>query len=776
MVTVGFFLPVSPWLIYAAAAAAMSIPIAIHFFFRSRYRNVPWGAMKFILAAIEQTSTRIKFQELLLLCLRCLLVAILVLAVARPRSQSQRGSGAGDAVDAVFVFDTSYSMTVKEGQRTRFKRAQDAAVKIIDKLPYHSTVQIIAGAQKAELVGPAAPENLAAAKQLVLDLKIQHQPADLSAHFEKARAVLSKNQASNKELYLFSDLQISGFEDQLPALRRDLEELKKQAHIVFVQSSDAGASQAPFNLTIDGITPQSGIPRPNRKTTFAVVVRNTGRDTDKKTDAVPRKGSIKLFVGDQEAKTAPAPLRALAPGQKEVVTLSAEFPSTGLHVVTALLEGDDLEGDNRFDFVVNVREQVKLLIVDGNFHRDLPEKSSSFNLYNALLPVRESQILLPEVVSAERAAPDLIKQYQVVFLVNVGMPSKEKFATDASMISTQFLDELAEAVRAGKSLVIIPGPNTKPAAYNESLGKLGLLPMPLDQFVHRDRKKKEPSLAFNRQSLSLPSFRFMREEKAYSPLESYIDIWKWFTVKEPVAQDKKGDAESVWMRFGNNDPAVIAKRVGEGEVVLLTTSAHGEPPVGDRENLWNNWSNPVVSVAFIPFWDVLVNYLINSRLPDVNLSAGQTLVHLPTSSEALYYSLRTPDKEMIRLPQPSAKDPAQKNSPRVVRASGLTRAGIYRVISWKASDNEPTKDLDSTGTPTAVVPDARDTVNLTTATAEDLEKMLGFAPKVLAIERALEGNLESVTSHREWTEWFLLAALIVAMTESLLAWVCGRAW
>ncbi|HKB40415.1 MAG TPA: BatA domain-containing protein, partial [Gemmataceae bacterium] len=67
-----FFL--APWMLLGVLAAA--VPIAIHFFFRSRYRTVPWAAMQFLLASLEQTSRRIRFQELLLLLLR---IAVLLL-------------------------------------------------------------------------------------------------------------------------------------------------------------------------------------------------------------------------------------------------------------------------------------------------------------------------------------------------------------------------------------------------------------------------------------------------------------------------------------------------------------------------------------------------------------------------------------------------------------------------------------------------------------------------------------------------------------------------
>src|SRR5437667_7043257 len=95
----------APMMLWGAAAAG--IPIALHFFFRSRYRTVPWAAMKFLLTSIEQTSRRLRFQELLLLASRVLVLVILALALARPLSSVVRGAGRGDAVDAVFVFDVS---------------------------------------------------------------------------------------------------------------------------------------------------------------------------------------------------------------------------------------------------------------------------------------------------------------------------------------------------------------------------------------------------------------------------------------------------------------------------------------------------------------------------------------------------------------------------------------------------------------------------------------------------------------------------------------------
>src|SRR5262245_38227642 len=78
----------APYLLWGTLAAG--IPVAIHLFFRSRYRTVPWAAMKFLLQSVEQTSRRLRFQELLLLMLRILVLVIIALAVARPILSSFR--------------------------------------------------------------------------------------------------------------------------------------------------------------------------------------------------------------------------------------------------------------------------------------------------------------------------------------------------------------------------------------------------------------------------------------------------------------------------------------------------------------------------------------------------------------------------------------------------------------------------------------------------------------------------------------------------------------
>src|SRR5262245_46796754 len=129
--------------IMLAGAAAISIPIALHFFYRARYKPLPWAPMKFLKEAIEQTSRRLRFQEWILLALRILAILLLAFALARPGWRTAVTASRGEAIDVVFVVDTSYSMAARvgEGDKTRLDRAKEAALAVLDTLPGGSSIQ-----------------------------------------------------------------------------------------------------------------------------------------------------------------------------------------------------------------------------------------------------------------------------------------------------------------------------------------------------------------------------------------------------------------------------------------------------------------------------------------------------------------------------------------------------------------------------------------------------------------------------------------------------------
>src|SRR5262249_19512852 len=149
-------------------------------------------------------------------------------------------------------------------------------------------------------------------------------------------------------------MQRLGFEQQAGNLGRALRDIKDKATVFLVRCG----TRPTANVAIIGITPQSGVPRPGERIGFAVLARNTGREP-----VTDLQVSLTVDGNDKLAETQALP--RIDPGETRAVTLPAKLDKPGPRVLTARLKHDDLDGDNRFDQVILVRDQVHVLVVDG---------------------------------------------------------------------------------------------------------------------------------------------------------------------------------------------------------------------------------------------------------------------------------------------------------------------------------------------------------------------------------------------------------------------------
>src|ERR1700757_3584627 len=89
-----------------AGSALISLPIIIHLINRMRFRRVRWAAMEFLLKSQKRNRRRLIIEQLLLLALRCLLVALATVLVARFAGFSFGMQQAKDITHLVLLDDT----------------------------------------------------------------------------------------------------------------------------------------------------------------------------------------------------------------------------------------------------------------------------------------------------------------------------------------------------------------------------------------------------------------------------------------------------------------------------------------------------------------------------------------------------------------------------------------------------------------------------------------------------------------------------------------------
>lgn len=746
----------APYMLLGTLAAG--IPIALHFFYKSRYRNVPWGAMKFLLAAIEQTSRRLQFQELLLLILRVVLLLLLALALARPASMAGRGAR-GEAVDAVLILDQSLSMGAKagvaplattsepyvtalkefaaaDGSVTCFDRARAAALAIVANLPPHSTVQVIACDTRAHLLGPRTPSQLDQARTLIEELKLSHLATDYLPALREANDLLERGPSPNKELYLIGDMQRTGFEAQSGTLSELVAEMRTKVSLHFVHC----ATNKLRNVAIVGITPQSTL-RAGERNDFAVLVRNTSQE-------IVRNLTVSLEADGNATGRDTQALSEIRPGELRAVGLSVVLQKPGKHVLTATVKPDDLDDDNRFDQVIHVSDQIGVLLVDGAPDPRDARRSASYFLQHALDPITpgETQRLPVTLTTAERAAPRDLEGKELCVLVNARLEPREK--EEGGALLPEFARAVGTFVQEGKPLVIVAGNRVEAEPYNRVLfDQQALLPYRIAKVENAPAKK---NWTLDRTSAEEVPYKRFRDEQGYAGIDR-------IEVRRALGLDiKSGDDDSrVLLRYSNGTPAIVSrKRPGQGEVILFTTSL--------SDPAWSDW---YVAPAFVPFVQVTLAHLLEGQPQALNRVAGESIVwQVPTAETATAFDVMSPGGERERIGFPiAAKGRATLTTP------SLTRAGLYRVLPAAQEVNETTPMF-------AVVPDVRETEGLECLQSAQIDTRLKVAG--LHVKAGDDGAVFSGAERlkREWTPWLLGLLLVLVVGEMLFAWYCGRSW
>ena len=177
-----FVAPALAW----AGVALVSIPVAIHLLSRWRRKPEPWGAMRFLLEAYRKQKRRMRFEQWLLLLLRCLIILMLGLALARPRLIGALGRllGGLDSRGRVvnIVIDDAMSTRAWDGpDATRFDRLIDKASAVVDAMEPGDRATIWRAGRPAGPVIAEPTADRAALHDALKKMRAGYSRSDLAA-------------------------------------------------------------------------------------------------------------------------------------------------------------------------------------------------------------------------------------------------------------------------------------------------------------------------------------------------------------------------------------------------------------------------------------------------------------------------------------------------------------------------------------------------------------------------------------------------------------------
>ncbi|MGD9636283.1 MAG: CARDB domain-containing protein, partial [Pirellulales bacterium] len=438
-------------------------------------------------------------------------------------------------------------------------------------------------------------------------------------------------------LYVVSDFRTRQF-GSATEVRKLLEDMKPDiAQIHLVRS----VREARPNLAVTKLEPEAGVRAAGVETWMNVSVANYG-------DTAATGVLVQL---EQDGDALPSLSLDEIPAGKEVTKkFRVQFAGTGAHSLTASLEPDAVEVDNRRYFACDLPAARPVLLVDGS-----SDGRGARQLSLALDPGGNTHTgWQPHVepVSFLARTEDLSKEAAIVLM-------------DVPALKDDELAALEQYVENGGGVAWFVGSQTNRDFYNERLyrdGK-GLFPVPLTlptQLLD-SRHESTPDVDVSDHSL----FRALAGRRnGFLPL---VTVDYYFAVPDDWKAPDDGST-NVLAKLRNDAPLVVEKKFGKGHVVAqLTKLSTGETPLGR----WTNWS-------LNPIFPVLANELV------AYLSAGQ-----PNSSLQL-----VGDDLVVRVPQDNY-DPAMQF---MLPAEGNAERGAPRPelrIDATATDGSLTAKLEN---------------------------------------------------------------------------------
>ncbi|MDD5351334.1 MAG: BatA and WFA domain-containing protein, partial [Chthoniobacteraceae bacterium] len=201
----------NPWMLFGLGALAL--PILIHLWQRRRVVQIPFGTLRFLKAVAARTRRSSRLENLLLLFLRCLVFALIALAVARPvmLARSARVFGGEVPRTVVIVIDNSASMGVQVGGQTRLEAAKACALTLLDDLKQGDRAAVLAAGDRVEFLVAEPTIDRAVARRAVEAVRLTETRSDFAAALREAGKIALRAERGERQIFLFSDSQATGW-------------------------------------------------------------------------------------------------------------------------------------------------------------------------------------------------------------------------------------------------------------------------------------------------------------------------------------------------------------------------------------------------------------------------------------------------------------------------------------------------------------------------------------------------------------------------------------
>ena len=628
--------------IFLFGALAVSVPILIHLFSRKKRVVIPWGAMQFLMEKPPRKKAKfLKLNELLLLLLRILAIILLALAFARPLVSFFGGGQAKR--DLIFVLDASLSSTLTDADGQRFFDLQkERLIETIETLSSDDYLRVLVSANSQRWLSddPLSmdKENRKALIAEIDSLQPTSGTTDFPLAIQEALALPPAEEGLPRQISIFADGVANGWQgdDSIVwlATQRFIKEAPTATHVEFLLVGNS--LKKGDNLLVEEIDLERETTAPRAPMTARATIRNSSTYP-----SAARSVEWKLDETTQSYSNVPP----LSPGQATTLPLQFTAPENGVHTLSlTLVESDILPQDNESETVFEVIDEIRVLVVDGNFEEGSLNFLESGYFLSAIgyQPGKKKQpktrsIFQPTVISPASLERQNLTDYLCVVLAN----TRALTLTEA--------EQLEDFVRAGGGLWIALGDQSNPADYQKTMSQLcaASLSGPIERLTREESIGVRPPLEDDSPVALLGDLERLDTDR--------IRATKFHRFQTPLPS-----AVSVPLSFEGGAPLIIEQSLGSGRIAISSV------PLNLR------WSNMPLTQSYVVLIHELLWHLLEPQMTKRNLPPGAPFRWRPPPSLV---------GEKATFLKPDQKPTPIKSLPDEVLLSETTDPGLYTLTS-----------------------------------------------------------------------------------------------
>lgn len=590
-------------------------------------------------------------------------------------------------VAAVFVFDTSLSMTYKHESKTRLEHAIQVSLDHLKILPPRSRVAVATTSPDSE---PVFQADLAGVRSRIEDLRHHAVPRSLNAvvknaieaHVtdrEEVQQQLSTGDSFAREIYLLTDLSEAAWDQPDESGLRDLLTQYQWLQVYLIDVSVAN----PINMALSQLRLDREATTAGQPVNVSVAVSATA--------AADAAATVEVFRVGPEGEEVPG--GGAGGSAQQRVKFEGAPP-----VATFFVSGDPGEGTQRgfirlstadpmpFDdiryFTFGVSDVPKVLLV-GDSELD------TWFFRNALQPVVLDDLGIQRAdcksVTGAQFDRETLPNYDIICVMNWRQPTESAWP------------ELLRYVSNGGALFVTAGGHGRhlETARWTTTDATDVLPgVPLVPLSFRPQPGRLNLIADDHPVVS----SFLKNPEAKTEISRPIFDRSWTFNWHQDAR--------VLMEFNDptRRPALVERSVGQGRVLLFTSAIDN--------NGTDHWNEDFITNdpwAFLMLVDQLMSYLTGAADAKRNYTTGDPVeIAVPTSQRFSDYRVARPGFRQTRGTQPFEESS--------VLLTDIDEAGHYHL--WTTDEGNSfsaefaASDIDSES-------------NLTPITDEDLMELFG---------------------------------------------------